>query len=647
MNKINLFSVFIFFSLIFHSAAQQDDVLMKINDKNIGTNEFENLYTKNLELVQDPSQRDIDNYKDLFIAFKLELEDAYQNKYDTIRSFKKELKQYRDELAKKYLSDEEVIDHLTKEAYQRMQQDVKVSHILVKLPRNPSPKDTLKVYNRAMEMYKKAQAGEDFSLLAKKYSQDPSVRSNSGDLGYINVFHTVYPFESQAYNTEVGKISKPFRTKFGYHILKVEDKRKARGQIEVAHIFLRNNKTNPEETKNQINHLYQKLINKEDRFENLAHKYSEDKTSARAGGRLRKFGIREMIPEFEDQAFALEKPGDLSKPFESRYGWHIIKLIRKYPIPEFAQIQNDLRRKVTHDERSKLGKEKLYKKILGIYKIEEKTPLSKILPVIGSSFFQNQWKIPQKHLNDKPLFIINNDQIVSVNDFYKFLYRNQKKTPALVNQKKEILQKLYEDFKKQELLNYYDRHLEKIYPEFANTVKEYEEGLLLFNIKSDRVWNKALQDTTGLKKFYNIHREKYRIPDQYLVMIGQTNSKKTGKKLEKFFKQNKSYEEIQEKFKGRDLILQKKKLSKNDSLIKSLQLNTKKTVRYKDGKEYVIVHLQEIEKSKIPELEDIKGKVINDYQSFLEDKWIEELKSEYPAIINEKNWQKLREKYKQ
>jgi len=647
MKKYNLLPILIFFSFIFQSTAQQGNVLMKINGKNISTNEFENLYTKNLELVQDPKQRDIDYYKNLFIAFKLELEDAYQHHYDTVFSFKKELKQYRDELAKKYLSDEEVINLLTKEAYNRMLQDVKVSHILIKLPRNPSPKDTLKAYHRAIEIYNKAEAGEDFSLLAKKYSQDPSAMSNSGDLGYINVFHTVYPFETKAYNTENGKISKPFRTKFGYHILKVKDKRKARGQIEVSHIFLRINKNNHEATKKQINQLYQKLINKEDRFENLAHKYSEDKTSARAGGRLRKFGIQEMIPEFEDQAFSLKNPGDISKPFESRYGWHIIKLIKKYPVPEFSLIQNDLRKKISRDERSKLGEEKLFKKILGIYNIEKKTPLAKIIPLIDKSFFENQWKIPQKHLNDKPLFIINNDQIVSVNDFYKFLYKNQKKTPAQVSQKKEILQKLYEDFKKQKILSYYNRHLENIYPEFANTVKEYEEGLLLFNIKSDRVWNKALQDTTGLKKFYNTHKEKYRIPDQYLVIIGQTNSKKTGKKLEKLFKQNKSFKEIQEKFKEQNLILQKKKLSKKNSLIKSLQLNTKKTVRYKDGKEYIIVHLLEIEKSKIPELEDIKGKVINDYQSFLENKWIEELKSEYPVIINEKNWRNLREKYKQ
>ncbi len=652
MNLTHKIAFLLFFLSLFNGFSQQNQTLMKINGKNISVEEFENLYTKNIELVQDSAQKNIDNYKELFVHFKLELEDAYQKKYDTLSSFKKEWQQYRNELAKKYLSDEKVIDTLTREAYDRMKQDVKVSHILISIPGEGSPEDTLKAYNKILSIYKrlspykKALEGEGFKKLAKKYSQDPSARSNGGSLGYINVFHTVYPFENMAYNTPVGKTSKPFRTKFGYHILKVEDKRKARGEIEVAHIFVRENKKNPQEAQQKIEALYQKIVKKEDRFENLARKYSEDKSSARSEGRLRKFGIREMIPEFEDQAFSLKKPGDISKPFKSRYGWHIIKLIRKYPVPDFKEIKNDLRYKVSRDERSKLGKEKLYLKIQHLFSFQEKTPLSKILPTIDHQFFKNNWQIPQSKLNNQTLFIINNDKHITINEFYKYLYKHQQKESKKIKNKKAFIAQLYADFKKKAFFDYYNRHLEKLYPEFAQIVKEYKEGLLLFNIKSDRVWNKAIKDTTGLRKYFQSHKEKYRVPEQYVIFTAQTNSKKTAKKIEKALKKGKDIEKIKKQFGNRKILFQQKKVLKNSPLLKRLQLNNKKTVRYKDNKEYMIVHLVKKEKSFIPSLEKVRGKVINDYQLFLEKEWIKQLKAKYPVIIIEKTWQKLREKYK-
>ena len=645
MKKFSLLILGIFSGFIWNLSAQQDQILMKINGKDIQSSEFENLYTKNLELVQDSAQKDIDYYKDLFIDFKLELEDAYRKKYDTAGSFKRELKQYRDELAKKYLTDEEIIDSLTREAYNRMKEDVKVAHILIKLPSNASPKDTLKAYKRIMEIYKKAKAGEDFNRLAKQYSQDPSVRINAGELGYINVFHTVYPFETAAYNTPAGEISKPVRTKFGYHIIKVEDKRKARGEIEAAHIFIREKKGDSLAAKNKINEIYQKVIQNEESFEKLAKKYSEDKSSARNGGRLRRFGIREMIPEFEEKAFSLEKTGEVSKPFKSRYGWHIIKLLNKYPLPEYELVKEDIRARVSRDERAKMGEEKLMKTITNRFPVKEVTPLADLYPQIDPSFFQNSWKIPQGKLNKKPLFIINNDKIISVNDFYKYLYKHQQKKPEEYKNKKKILRRLYDDYKKEQLKKYYDARLEQIYPEFARIVKEYKEGLLLFNIKSDEVWNKAVQDTTGLQKFYEQNKENYRIPGRYIIYVAKTKSKKTAKKIQKEFEKGKDLNQLKKDFAGKEVVFKEIEIDRAEESPYA-QLKTKKTVRIKKGNEYIVNHLKRTEESRIPPLKEIRGKVINDYQNYLEKQWIEKLKKEFPVEINEKNWQKLREKYK-
>ncbi len=642
--------VLIVLTALFLTHAQDNEVLMKINHKPITTDEFTHLYLKNLDLVQDSKQRDIDNYKNLFIDYKLELEDAYTQKYDTNPRFKRELKKYRDELAKKYLSDNEIMDKLTREAYERMKQDVHVAHILIQIPSNALPTDTLKAYKKIMKIYKKAKNGADFKELAKKYSQDPSVKSNGGDLDYINVFHTVYSFETAAYQTPIGQISKPFRTRFGYHIVKVLDKRPARGKIEVAHILAidnpKINRVKPQNAKTRIDNIYKKLINKEDTFENLAKKFSDDKVSARSGGRLRKFGIHEMIPVFEEHAFALKNPGDFSKPFKSRYGWHIIKLIKKYPIPPYKEIKNDLRRKVARDGRSKLSKEKLYKKIQKQFPVRQIIPLKNILPMITLDFFKNSWKIPGNQWKQKTLFNINNDKNISVYKFFEYIYKRQQKNTNNFSRKKQIVQNLLNQFKKQELMKYYNNHLEKIYPEFASIVKEYKEGLLLFNIKSDKVWNKAVKDTLGLKNFFDTHKKNYLQPKKYKIWLAQVNDKKTAKKLQKDFDKNIKIKKIKRKYEGKGLIVKEKIYNADDNFIKKHNLEKHSVIRYKDGKQFVVIKLQKVIPSQIPEMEKVKGKVINDYQNYLEKQWLQDLRKKYPVEINQENWKKLRAKYK-
>ena len=639
------FLLFLLLSGIFY--AQQSQVLMTINGKPVTVDEFESMYTKNLDLVQDPAQKDIDNYLELFTRYKLELEDAYQKKYDTLPQLKLELKSYRRDLAKKYLSDNEIIDKLVKEAYDRMKTDVHVAHILIQVSPDASPQDTLKAYKKIMSIYKKAVAGEDFSKLAQQYSQDPSAKENKGDLDYINVFHTVYPFETAAYNTPVGQVSKPFRTRFGYHIVKVLDKRPARGKIEVAHIVTMNNKKDSVgDAKSRIYEIYKKLQDKQDTFENLARKFSDDKNSARRGGKLRPFGIRAMIPPFEKAAFALKNPGDISEPFQTRYGWHIVKLLKKYPVPPFEKAKTELRQKVMRDERSKLGKEKLMKRIEKQFPIEMKGSLKIVNRHITKDFFKAKWKIPKdKHVNDT-LFVINNDKAVTYKDFYMYLFRRQSHTTASYKDKKYIIKKFFERFKKDKLYEYYNNHLEQIYPDFARTMEEYKNGLMLFRIKSDIVWDKSLKDTLGLKNFYESHKENYRLPERYHILMVQANSKKTAKKIAKDLRKGKKKEEIIKKYKDKNILLKEKDYLAEDGIVKNHGLKPDKPVVYKEGKQYIVLYLKETKPEEIPKLDDIKGKVTNDYQNYLEEQWLKELKQKYPVKLNETVWRQLRSKYK-
>ena len=641
------YSLLFFLFLTGILSSQQSPVLMTINSKPVSTDEFESMYTKNLDLVQDPAQKDIDNYLDLFTRYKLELEAAYQKKYDTMPQLKLELKSYRRDLAKKYLSDNDIIDKLVKEAYDRMKSDVHVSHILIQVSADAAPKDTLSAYNKIMSIYKKAVAGEDFGKLAQQYSQDPSAKDNKGDLDYINVFHTVYPFETAAYTTPAGKVSKPFRTRFGYHIVKVLDKRPAKGKIEVAHIVTMNNKKDEAgDAKTRIFDIYKKLQDKQDSFENLARKFSDDKNSSKRGGKLRPFGIRSMIPPFEKAAFALKNPGDISEPFQTRYGWHIIKLLKKFPVPSFEQAKNELRQKVMRDERSKMGKEKLMKRIKKQFPIKMTGSLKVVNRHISKDFFKNKWVIPDdKSVND-PLFIINNDKIVTYKDFYMYLFRRQSRNTATYKNKKFIIEKFFKRFKKDKLYEYYNEHLEEIYPEFANTMKEYKNGLMLFRIKSDMVWDKSLKDTLGLQKFYETHKAEYKLPKRYHILMIQTNSKKTAKRVARDLRKGKSKKEIIEKYKNKNILHKEKDYVEEDPIVKNHDLEIGKPHIYKDGKQYIILYLKKIKPEKFPELKDIKGKVTNDYQNYLEQQWIKELKQKYPVKLNETVWQQLRSKYK-
>lgn len=677
--KINLIKmkrlILLIFVLTLNTTWSQknDEAIMYINGKAVSSAEFENLYTKNLDMVQDPTQKDIDNYLNLFISYKLQLEDAYQKKYDTLPHLVKELKKYRDDLAKKYKTDEELIEKLIKEAYDRKKYEVNVSHILIQVAQNALPADTLKAYQKIMKIYKKAISGEDFYELAYQYSQDPSAKENRGKIGYITVFSTVYPFETAAYNTPVGEISKPFRTRFGYHIVKVEDKRPARGEVEVAHIMVRE-KFNPnineeinkikrknagkknekekqvEENKNEndpktrIFDIYNKLKEGKDSFENLAKKYSDDKNTAKFGGKLRRFGIRQMVPEFEEQSFALQKIGDFSKPFKTKYGWHIVKLIKKYPVPEFDKAKIELKNKILRDERAQVGKEKLIQQLKQQFKIEMKSSLDKALSYIDKSFFENKWNLPKGNINEEILFEIDQNEKVTFKDFFEFIYKRQKQNPNAYKNKKEIIEALFEQFKKEKLFAYYMNHLEEIYPDFANTINEYKNGLMLFYIKSDMIWTKAAKDTVGQKEFFEQNKNNYKINKRYKILMIQANDKKTASKISKFLKKGKSINYIKKKY--NNVIINEKILNRDDAFVQKHQLEENKTLVYKDNNQYLVLKLMEILPEQEAVFKNVVGKVISDYQNYLEEQWLKELKQKYPVKINESVWKKIRSKYK-
>ena len=346
MRKIS-FLLLCLFAVVSLSAQQSRDVLLTIDGKPVYADEFERVFSKNLSIIEEEQQQDVDEYLDLFIDYKLKVIEAEDLQLDTLPTFTGEYNIYKKQLARKYINQSEVSEKLVEEAYKRMQQEVNASHILFNLKPDASPEDTLEVYNKALEVRKEIlNSDKNFAQLARKYSDDPSARQNGGDLGWFGVFNMVYPFETGAYETEIGDISMPVRSKFGYHLIKVNDKRENEGEVTIAHIMIED-KNNEEEAKERIEDLYKKL-QEGAAFEDLAKQFSDDRNSARREGKLDRFGSGKLNSEvFEKKAFSLTKAGQVTEPFETQYGWHIIKLIDRFPIPSFNEMRGELEKKVT------------------------------------------------------------------------------------------------------------------------------------------------------------------------------------------------------------------------------------------------------------------------------------------------------------
>lgn len=471
-----------FLFVIAHIAvfSQNNETIFSIDGKVISTDEFLRVYNKNLEIIVDDDQKEIKNYLDLYVNYKLKVKQAIDLGYDTLTSYKKELLTYKKQLMEPYLKDDAFISKLVKEAYDRSLLEINASHILVKFP--PMAGDTMKAFNKINEARTKLKKGGDFLSVAKKYSDDGSAQTNGGKLGYFSVFDMVYPFEREAYNVEVGEISRVFKTRFGYHIVKVNAIRAARGEVEAAHIMIQGDSITSKEKMDQI---YQDLMNGVESFERMAEKHSEDKNTAKKGGYLGRFGSGKMVIEFEEVSFALEDKGAISKPFKTQFGWHIIKLIKKYPIESFEDQEKELTSKVRRGDRASIVSNSIVPRIRDNYTLNVNDTALQV-------FNTPNWKTANL---DSELLTIKE---VSV---------SQNELKAYLNDR-DFTEGLFKKFKDFQILEYYKAHLEETNKEFAGTYLEYKEGLLLFELLQKRIWNKS-KDSVGIENYFNNHKMVY------------------------------------------------------------------------------------------------------------------------------------------
>lgn len=651
-----LLSLCLVVSALSFSQEVKKEVLFTIDGTPYYTDEFVRVYKKNLDLVKDDSQKDLDNYLNLFVGYKLKVSKANKLGLQNNKKYQGELKSYRTQLAKNYLTDTKVTKELTDEAYARAQKEIKASHILITVDENALPADTLKAYNKAVEVRKKALAGEDFGKLAQEYSQDPSAKENLGDLGYFSVFRMVYPFESGAYNTAKGQISKIVRSRFGYHIIKVTDIRDNRGSVTVAHIMImKPKKENAEEAakaKSTIEDIYKKLKQGED-FAALAKQFSQDKSTAAAGGKLNPFNSGELSSTvFEDQAFALQNAGDISAPFESQYGWHIVKLIEKTKIKSLEDIKPEFESRIRKDERSKLIANSLTENLKKKYSVVRDAKVyAKALKALNDKIYTQSWGLPADiNAYNQTILTINKEKRYTAKDFLTFV-NMQQKAGLIIKPLSQQVNVLFETFANDKLNAYYNDNLETEFPEFGMVMNEYRDGLLLFDLMEKEIWEKAKNDTVALENYYKANISKYQWKDRVDADVYSSTKEDITAKVRKFLKKGKDAAYIKGELNkdGKIEVLEKSGVFEleSDALPKQKEWKTGVSDVLKEGDYYYVVKTNKVMPAGPKTLDESKGRVINDYQQQLESTWVSDLEKEFTVEVNRDVFERVKKQVNQ
>lgn len=687
-----------------------DPTLMTVDGKPVSRAEFEAIYKKNNKEASVTKEA-LDEYLELFINYKLKVREAESLGMDTITKFRNELDGYRKQLARPYLIDRELNDALMREAYDRSQQEVRASHILIQVAPDASPEDTLAAWKRLTALRERVMKGEEFAAVAKGLggSEDPSAQKNGGDLGWFSALQMVYPFENAAYNTPEGTVSQPVRTRFGYHIVKVTGRRPARGQMKVAHIMLRStDQDTPEKQQNaeqRIREIHKQVAAGTLAFADAALKFSEDESSSTKGGELPQFGTGKMIEEFEDAAFALRQPGQISEPVKSRFGWHIIKCIEAIPPPSYDQAKAELKTKIARDSRAEITRKAFMERLRKEYEYTTyPANLKKVMAMVDTSVFKKGtattdtmlrkqyvegpfvkgkgrqavryrrelagaisggrmlaaksrpyeemtqtlddtvvvrevmegWAYDRKKAAklNKPVFSFAGN-IVTQRDLLDQIESRQRR--ERVQPIDDYVQARMMEYADERILAHEDGRLEEKYPEFRMLMKEYRDGILLFELTDQKVWGRAVKDSTGLDAFHKANSDRFMWPTRYEADLYACSDAAASKAMRASLKRGK---------RGKDLM---DIVNKTNALALSIDGGTfsaeekpflasitatglSKDIPF-EGK-VMVVDVKKILPPSPKALDEARGLITAAYQDHLEKEWIKELRAKYPLNVD-------------
>ena len=631
----------------FNAVAQNSNrTLLTIGNEEVSVDDFLSIYNKNRAVGEDLDPKTLDEYVDLFVNFKLKVKEAEALGMDTVPSFIKELAGYRKQLANPYLVDNEAGEQLVVEAYDRLKYEIKASHILITVAADASSSDTLKAYKKITKLRTEIVKGADFAAYAKQYSQDPSAKENAGSLGYFSAMYMVYPFENAAYTTNIGDVSEIVRTRFGYHILKVIDKRLSRGEVRTAHIMVKYPKPSGQNSEAEVaiaqqkaNEIYAKLVSENADFDEMAKQYSDDKNNASKGGVLPWFGTNRMVESFENAAFALVNKGDITAPIETPYGWHIIKLVDKKGLGSFEDEKSELKKKIEKDSRAQVKRTSLVNKLKKEYDYKEyKSAVNELKKIVNSDFIAGRWSLEDNSSSLTKTVISIGDKIYTQEIFAAYLMKSVRKMKSKKSSS-TLVDEVFTTWSEDMVIAFENTNLENKYNEFRLLMQEYRDGILLYELTDTKIWSKAVKDTTGLKEFYAANKQNYmwdtRVDAKIVNCLNENIACKVYNKLRK----------------GKtDLTKLQAKVNKKSSL----NMDVKEGVYLKgdnsdvdqvewvvgvsdlihDNENVKVVYITEVLEPQVKALSEAKGLITSDYQDALEKAWLAELSAKYDVEIN-------------
>lgn len=667
MNKLRIFAlVLAMMPAIVSAQSWKSETMMTIGDKQITAGEFMEIYEKNNVNGEVLDKKSVDEYLDLFTTFKLKVIEAQSRGMDTAAKFVKELNGYRKQLAKPYFSNDETTEYLVEEAYERMKWDINASHILVKCDEHAVPADTLKAYNKAMKIRERILKGEDFNDVAVDVSDDPSARDhkeipgkqraykgNRGNLGYFTAFDMVYPFETGAYNTKEGEISMPVRSSFGYHIIKVNSKTPAYGTIKAAHIFLAVDENDPIKTdsivREKINNIYKEIDEDGKNWYVMVNKYTEDRGTVANNGMLSPFRVSQIVPEFIAALKGL-KENEIAEPIKTSYGYHIVKLVSSSGINSFDKEKENIKKRVEKDMRANIGDDVVLKRLMKENKFNEFVKVKdKFIKTVDSTLNNGAFVASPAIDVNSVLFKLNEDSF-TINDFIGYIEKNQKQEPFLSPE--AYAYTLYDNFVKETVFAYEDSRLETKYPEFGFLVQEYHDGILLFDLMENEVWNKAAKDTAGLKNYYEEHKDEYTWGERVKTMVIITAKPELVDTLNYFLDEELTADSIKaivksdRNFSGTSVktVYFQRGENKDIDAVEWYPSTVVQFNSYTDNMIYIYKML-EVHEAEVKKFKEVRGIVTSAYQTQLEQDWMETLKEKYPVSVNEVVLDEVRQYY--
>ncbi|MCB9236050.1 MAG: peptidylprolyl isomerase [Bacteroidia bacterium] len=669
MRKVTLVFALILLSIGFYScrtgkSAQSSKgnspaLLTFDNGEKVDKSEFERVYKKNNPDWQDDVKGDgapVKEYLGLYINFKRKVMEAEALGLDETDAFKKEFEGYRKQLAQPYLVEKKVQEGLIHEAYDRSKEFISASHILIMASEDAKPEDTLKAYKKILAIRDSiVNHGKDFATMAARHSQDPSAKQNKGYLGYFSAFDMVYPFETGAYNTPKGKVSQPVRTGYGYHLIYVKDRVPSNGKKSAAHIIIRiGPQYSAKDTGmavSKINEIYQKLQNGGD-FAELAGLYSDDPVTAKRGGDL---GNGRLIPEMEELKIKLRK-GEFSQPFNTAFGWHILKVTDEEPLKSFEESEPALKSRISKDARSYLSRDRLIERVKKendwkFYQAAADKFSDQITQEDLNKYSKGFWRYSDSlHSSLYPEVVYtlgkgDNVQKGTLKDYMDFYVKYRKGFEGATA--RQVTDKIMEEFVESEVLRFEENQLPKKYPEYRDLVKEYRDGILLFTLTEDKVWRKAVEDTTGLKQYYADHKDKFQAGKRVVIHEYVASDRDALVSVEQMISEGKSDEEIEHTvneesaltLKIRTLTYEQGKSEIDENVFN--YPTAFQTDIMKDGDNYRIMIVKEVIPAGIKSFADAKSEAITQYQNYLESTWLAELEKKYPVKVDQKVYDSL------